>query len=105
MVKNKLKFKTEQELFKEYGQNWRTKRQYHWVMSMDYLLGTEIDEKYFYNFLNTKGEFIMKDDDIIYIPKYNYNGEYRGDWKVFLYQIKVSDKKIDYNTPRKLIYD
>lgn len=105
MMKIKLKFKTKEELIEQYGDNWRSKRQYHWVEYMDYLLGTEIDEKYFIKFINNKGEFIMRDrqEDIIYIQK---SSDIYDCWKVYLYQIKVTQNKIiDYNTPRKLIYD
>lgn len=103
MDKFKLRFKTEKELIEQYGYNWRRRHQYIWVDPMDYFFGKEIDKKYYFQFIDNKGEFIMKrDGDIMYIPK---SDNIYDCWKVYLYQIKVLNTSIDYNKPKILIYD
>lgn len=104
MIKYKLRFKTEQEIFEEYGQfEWRSRYRYSWVSQMDHLLGKEIEEKYYEKYIDKDGNFTMKDnEDHILEIQDSRMGNY---WKVFLYQIKVIKIGVDYNEKKVLVYE
>lgn len=80
----KYRIKTKQEFIDEFGERWRTMVRFHFTESMNHLLGVEVDIPIYDNIL---------------IPNI-----FLG-WNISTDMLIELKKKIDYNTPRKLIYD
>lgn len=80
----KYRIKTKQEFIDKFGKNWRYEVSCGFIESMDHLLEVEVD----------------------FLPvgnSYGYN-KLHG-WNISDDMIIEKYQKIDYNAPRKLIYD
>jgi len=98
MIKYKYRFKTEKEFIDEYGINWRRgSGRIYWTSSnsMDYLFNTEIDPIYYKEFLDKNGRLYMTVHD-----KFDLNR-----WTINIKMIKEIKVGINYNEPKKLVYD
>jgi len=94
--KYKYRFKTEEELLDEFGDNWHEEVDWNDEGYMDYLLGTDIDEKY------------IEEDDYgireFYIPNTNTRVSY-SKWIITGNLIKKEKVLPPQYKPKKLVYE
>ena len=105
-INNRYKYviKTEEEVKKEYGPNWRRLHGYIYVSDMDELLGSELDfnknvEDY-EQYLDINGRLKIPEEESILVKT---NDDFS--WYVHPYMIKEVINKIDYNSPKELVYE
>jgi len=104
MIRYKYKIKTKQEFIDEFGENWINISGMYWNRSgmMDYLFGTEIDPIYYKEYLNDIGKLDI--DNWIEVPNTNTSYNIQS-WCINEKMIKEVKIGVDYNSPKKLVYD
>jgi len=98
MIKYKYRIKTEKEFLDEFGYNWRMVVRYHFIKDMDHLLGQDIEETYYIKFLNENNRLDFTKH--LYFSFKNF-----GWFRFSPDMIKEINVGINYNEPKKLVYD
>jgi len=95
MIKYKYRIKTKQEFIDEFGENWRNVK-YGYVEEMDYLLGQDIDPKCYEFDLDVSGNRLKFSSELcVSFHTFSLSDQ----------MIKEIQIGVDYNKPRKLIYE
>lgn len=91
----KYRFKTEEEFIKEFGESWRRIVQCSFTREMNYLLGTDLNEEYYY----LADHFFNKNRESGYFEIYDG----RGNWNITIGMLKRIDLMPIYK-PKNFVY-
>ena len=98
----KYRFKTEQEFISEFGEDWRNGNccGLNFSITMDYLLGTEIDDSIIEEKINDIGNIDLTDVSLYFrIKKSRFIGFGIRTWMI------KKNNVINYNNKKVLVYD